>query len=288
MAPPRLNLDNITICAADCLNPGLAAHALARSQRYCHFADAILFTDAATTGDFRTMPIPPLVSRGDYSAFILRRLGDFITTDFVLIVQWDGHVIEPAAWCGEFLDHDYLGAPWPFHDHHRVGNGGFSLRSRRLLRALADMPDDSDLAEDEAICRLWRPALERAGISFAPEHLAARFSYERGRPEVPSFGFHGMFNMWRHLNDQEMVELVRALDARSTLGQDYVECFIEFYLQRRFAPLVALYQRWTARMSGDQIEQFLSGFIDDRTLVRDSLALAHRAAYALKSAEYSL
>ena len=282
MTAPRLALDDITICAADCLNPGLAADALTRSQRHCRFADAILFTSATVHGDFRTMAIPPLVSRQAYSSFVLHRLADFISTEFVLVVQWDGYVVEPTAWSGEFLDHDYIGAPWPWHDHHRVGNGGFSLRSRRLLQALAEIPDDCEIAEDEAICRHWRPALERRGINFAPERLAARFSYERGRPNEPSFGFHGMFNMWRHLGDQEMVHLVNTLDSQTIFCQEYVECFIEYHLQRRFAPLAALYRRWTACMSGERIEEFLARLIDDRALVRDSLAMAARADAILK------
>ena len=56
----------------------------------------------------------------------------------MLLIQWDGYVVNPEAWDPAFLGCDYLGAKWYWHDDGmRVGNGGFSLRSRRLLDALA-------------------------------------------------------------------------------------------------------------------------------------------------------
>jgi hypothetical protein len=50
------------------------------------------------------------------------------------------------------------------------GNGGFSLRSRRLLQALQDPRIALSVVEDETICRTFRPLLERDyGIRFAGE-----------------------------------------------------------------------------------------------------------------------
>jgi tetratricopeptide (TPR) repeat protein len=131
----------------------------------------------------------------------------------VLVIQWDGYVVNPAAWTDAFLQYDYIGAPWGFHnDAHRVGNGGFSLRSSRLLRALSD-PDISETdPEDEMICRRYRPLLEeRYGIRFAPEALAARFSFETTYFEDQPFGFHGLFNMWMVIPPEEFDGFLRSL-----------------------------------------------------------------------------
>lgn len=130
-----------------------------------------------------------------------------VDTDFALYVQSDGFALNKKAWTDEFLEYDYIGAPWPFHldDLGSVGNGGFSLRSRKLHDALVDMRAPvamlNSAFEDTLICRTFRRALEENyGIKFAPVDLATRFSIE-----VPdynyatykwigkSFGFHGKY-----------------------------------------------------------------------------------------------
>lgn len=109
----------------------------------------------------------------------------------------------PKAWTDEFLDCDYLGAPWPDRKGgHTVGNGGFSLRSRKLLAALRD--DRFPLltnTEDVTICGLHRPRLESEfAIKFGQVDLAQRFSFEMdARAAIQgtkTFGFHGLFNLF--------------------------------------------------------------------------------------------
>ena len=39
-----------------------------------------------------------------------------------------------------FFDYDYIGAPWPNNFVNRVGNGGFSLRSKKFLELTAKIP----------------------------------------------------------------------------------------------------------------------------------------------------
>ena len=92
----------------------------------------------------------------------------------------------PAAWDAAFLDCDYLGAKWFWHnDGMRVGNGGFSLRSRRLLLALQDPRIDLVEAEDTAICRMFPPAARARARAYA---LAARRwrTSSRSRPRIRS------------------------------------------------------------------------------------------------------
>jgi len=143
-----------------------------------------------------------------------------VDTDFNLVVQADGYAVNAQAWTDEFLQYDYIGASWPQEIAQRaVGNGGFSLRSKKLYRALLDLRrrysledmtqrlTQNDICEDKfvgysipednLICKIYRPTLEKQyGIRFAPAELADRFSVETnaGSPWFgTSFGFHGHF-----------------------------------------------------------------------------------------------
>jgi len=136
-------------------------------------------------------------SISDYSDFLLLRLIEHVSTSHVLIVQWDGFVLDRHSWDPEFLEYDYIGAVWPqFDEGMSVGNGGFSLRSKRLLNALQDPDIIRHSPEDICICHTNRRLLEdRYCIKFAPPEVAARFSFERSLPSQRTLGFHGLFNL---------------------------------------------------------------------------------------------
>jgi Tfp pilus assembly protein PilF len=92
----------------------------------------------------------------------------------------------------------------------RVGNGGFSLRSRKLLIALQDPRVALDGNEDETIARSCRPLLEREhGIVFGSEALADAFAFEAAYPVGKTFGFHGLYNFCRVVPPAELADLAR-------------------------------------------------------------------------------
>ncbi len=100
-----------------------------------------------------------------------------------------------------------------------VGNGGFSLRSRKLLKALARLPTVPGVNEDWTISELHRPALERDfGIRFAPPETAARFSYEQRHPGKPTFGFHGQSNFFRQEDDAAVLAIYARLPEKVLLS----------------------------------------------------------------------
>jgi Protein of unknown function (DUF5672) len=181
------------------------------------FADVLLLSDQDRPADMDPSitwrRIGKLASRADYSQFMLRELADHIETSHALCVQWDGYVLDGHAWRRQFLDYDYIGAVWPqFDDDYRVGNGGFSLRSRRLLEATKSLPLDNSEAEDIQISRTHRSELEKRGLQFAPESVAEHFAYERTLPTGREFGFHGAFNLVRYLPPKRTIELFRSLE----------------------------------------------------------------------------
>ena len=95
-------------------------------------------TSGTSIQSVRVVRIGRLKSASEYSFFVLKALHEYVETQHCLLVQWDGFVTNANAWRPDFLAFDYIGAPWPqFSDGRNVGNGGFSLRSRKLLKACA-------------------------------------------------------------------------------------------------------------------------------------------------------
>jgi hypothetical protein len=209
----RLALAQVTLCAVDTRSPALAVMSLRRSMAGIDFARAVLFTRGWTPPQplpgIEVVEIDLLRSGADYSHFVLRQLPGHIRTPHVLVTQWDGFVVDPASWSDDFLAYDYLGAVWPGQPAARsVGNGGFSLRSRRFLAAGQDPRITEEHPEDQVLCRTWRDHLEREhGVTFAPPALARRFAFENEAPQGPTFGFHGPYNLPRFM-DEETLEVV--------------------------------------------------------------------------------
>lgn len=236
----------ITLCCVDCINHKLAIKALNKSKERCVF-DRVLFL---TNRDFtlpgiETIEIPPISSRQEYSIFVLHELHRYIDSDFVLLVQWDGYILNPNAWTNKFLNFDYIGAVWGHHkDGFRVGNGGFSLRSRKLLLATRAIPFDEELAEDELIGRKYRPLLEEQyQVRFAPESEAEKFSFETTYPACQPFGFHGLFNMWMALAPDEVEEFIHSLPTNITNSIQFFRLGINYRDLRQFRFAEAVFQR---------------------------------------------
>lgn len=201
------------------------------------FAACKLFTDAAVIPNdprISVVPIPRLTSGAAYSQFVLSKLVNHLHTSHCMIVQWDGHVLDPSRWQPEFLDYDYIGASWPqFDDGHDVGNGGFSLRSRRLLEACR-LPDfQASHPEDVAIGRQNRAWLEEQGIYFAPRAVADAFSTERAGVLGHAFGYHGVWHMPRAMGVEDFWQTYTTLDNRDTFGRDFVN-IIAAVVRNRF------------------------------------------------------
>jgi hypothetical protein len=194
-------LPQVTLVAVSSVAIAATERALVQCMEQIDFARVLFCTDASPhpgrINGIDYLPINRLGSRQDYSRFMLKELAIHIDTEFALCVQWDGYVLNAANWSGAFLDYDYIGAVWPqFGEGRNVGNGGFSLRSRKLLDACRDERISGRHAEDVEICVISREFLEKDhGIRFAPPELASRFSYERLRPDGEEFGFHGVFNL---------------------------------------------------------------------------------------------
>ncbi|MFX1674554.1 DUF5672 family protein [Paraburkholderia sp. A2WS-5] len=252
-----LDLPDVTICAIDTINPALAARALDTSMSQCRFGDALLLAHEEVTTRARFVRVERLQSLGDYSIFMIKQLARYISTPWVLVVQWDGYVVDGSRWTDTFRRYDYIGARWlNVRPGLEVGNGGFSLRSSKLLEALSDdrFKVGPDAVEDALICGTWRSSLEDDfGISFASGEVADHFSYEYEIPRLPTFGFHGVFNMWRHIEDREMLEIIRDLDIRTLCSPRGVALLKNYCDFRKFACVNAIYQRYRKHWSAQDV-----------------------------------
>jgi len=140
----------------------------------------------------------------EYNRFIVEKLNAHIDTDYCLIVQDDGYIVNPDLWKKEFLEYDYIGAPWPWHGV--CGNGGFSLRSKKFLELSSQLSYEEDhheyscAPEDWFLCVKNRMYFLVNQIKFAPLDLAQAFSFETpmsfpNEGKYNSFGFHGKHNL---------------------------------------------------------------------------------------------
>ena len=222
----RLPLAQVTLCAVDARAPALAAQSLLQSMRHVEFGRVYLFTHgwlpAVVLPGIDIVDIGPIRSSAEYSNFVMRQLPGYIRTSHALITQWDGFVTHPEAWTDEFLVYDYIGAVWPEEPEGRnVGNGGFSLRSRRFLAAGQDSRITQEHPEDEVLCRSQRPFLEQNhGVRFAPVRLARRFAFENERPGGITFGFHGPYNLPAVLDEATLAEWLQRLPDGFFLSRD--------------------------------------------------------------------
>lgn len=231
-----LRLPDVALCCIDCTDRlPWSLRAMRQSLAQVHFGDAVLLTDrvgqvgeADLPASVRRVGIEPLRSVEAYSRFMLDGLLAHLrpAQSHVLVIQWDGHVLNAQAWSDEFLGFDYIGAPWPhLPAPHDVGNGGFSLRSRRLLELLREPQFPPEHPEDVCIGVRYRPALEARGLRFADAALARRFSVEEGSLESRPFGFHGPFHLPEVLDTGTLCRFIGDLSV-SALGSWWMGSFM--------------------------------------------------------------
>jgi len=145
----------------------------------------------------------------DYNLYMFKYLWKHLDTSHCLFVQSDSCILHPELWDDNWLQYDYIGAVWNWMpdayichetgEHVRQGNGGFSLRSSRILNLPKEKgwylkEDQGWKNEDGQICVYWRKDMLENGIKYAPIEVASVFSYERDTPENMNvkqfFGFH--------------------------------------------------------------------------------------------------
>ena len=202
MVNKKLQLKNVTIICIDGVNPDIGLKALKYSMKDIEFGSAKLISHIRPDNIPDTIEFIEIgkLTHDSYSPFMLHELYKYVDTDFCLTIHDDGFVINPQLWDNNFLNYDYIGAPWLhtvqyYGQKYRVGNGGFSLRSKKLINLCRHIKLANG-HEDASICIRYRDVLESHGCVFAPVEVAMKFSLEEQIPECEfnlnnTFGFHG-------------------------------------------------------------------------------------------------
>jgi hypothetical protein len=230
MSIPLLDLSTVTLLCVETRDPALAHFALQKCTMHARFGKVVLITELSKLSNqsndavdqkvdqaidrlrgVEYLQAPPIKTTKDYSDLLLTGLRQYITGSHVLIIQWDSFILHPGLWTNDFLQYDYIGAAWPHHPDTPVGNGGFSIRSVKLLEALESPKISKRHPEDFCICVDNQALLEgEFGIRFAPTNIAEQFAVERTEWH-PAFGFHGFFNFGKVLKPDELTEFLHLL-----------------------------------------------------------------------------
>ena len=198
-------MKDVTLVAIDFLWHDLTGYAIQRSLEQIDAKEVLIISDKEILKGAKHVMRPPVANMAEYANIMLKGVAEHVNTKHALFVQWDGIANDKAQWTDEFLDYDYIGAVWPWRQEgQNVGNGGFSLRSKKLLDECmhdsVQLTEEEPIAEDNIIGIHKRTYLESKGIKFAPTKLARQFSFETGLHES-SFGFHGLWNVFNLMDD---------------------------------------------------------------------------------------
>ena len=110
-AEGKLVLPEVTLCAMDSVQVKATLKAMEYSMKEIVFADAVIITDKRPLSmpkGIRYEHIDKLCNIDDFNYKTVYDLGDYIHTQFALLVHYDGFVVHPEKWRDEFLDYDYI------------------------------------------------------------------------------------------------------------------------------------------------------------------------------------
>lgn len=159
-------------------------------------------------GDTKLVEVGYITDVDTWNHAIIYELPKYVDTEFCILIHHDGYITHQELWRDEWLEYDYIGAPWPlptddysYRDEEgdlvRVGNS-VSLRSKKLLDLIATREWKyyyGNCNEDGFITCHNRKWLESQGCVFAPLEVAVHFSKEHEIPEnvgLDTFAFHSL------------------------------------------------------------------------------------------------
>ena len=212
-----MNKKSLSIIALSDDNLKKSINVLANTAKHIPHKKIILLTSKveiqiSDNPEISIIKVEPITSAAQYNNFVIYKLHKFIDTSHVLIVQWDGQILNPKKWSEKFLNYDFVGAPFipreydfnycrdKNYNFYVIGNGGFTIRSKRLLESAIkyDLKDDLSYTnnhEDGFYSVLHREFLESRNFTWADFSTAKEFCLETplSLDDIFSFplGFHG-------------------------------------------------------------------------------------------------
>lgn len=206
-----LDLNNVTLIALTSVRIPQTIKALEYSSKNIKFGAIKLASDIKPDDlpNYITHEYTEKSSNIDeWNYNIIYNLPKHVNTEFCILIHDNGFIVNPTSWRNEFLEYDYIGAPWALPNDNfsfraingeiiRQGNS-VSLRSKKLL----DAPLKYNLEwkafhgftnEDGFICVNYRHKYLEAGCKFADIDIAKYFSKEaeiEENKDIEPFAFH--------------------------------------------------------------------------------------------------
>jgi hypothetical protein len=206
-----VNLENVTLIALTSVKLEQTVKALEYS------CNGIKFGQVKLVSDIKPDNLPKYITHeftnkmsniDEWNYAAIYELGKHVDTEFAILIHDDGFIVNPELWRDDFLNYDYIGAPWPIPNDNfsfldingeliRCGNS-VSLRSKKLI----DLPVKLNMKwesfhgyynEDGFICVNNRHIYKEHGMKFADINVAKYFSHETMVSEIEGitpFAFH--------------------------------------------------------------------------------------------------
>jgi len=163
-----------------------------KTSKHINFGKKVIYTIEEPTIDPQDFEIKIIdgFKYEDFTDFVLTNYGEMFDTEFMINFHSDGFIRNPLNWQDEFLNYDFIGAPMCWKHHFILnGNGGFSLRSKKLCDLVKSLyiknKESCNLQkhnEDLLISVLFKDTLNKMGCQFAPLDLCSKFSTEHHPP----------------------------------------------------------------------------------------------------------
>ncbi|MCL2792960.1 MAG: hypothetical protein FWD87_07695 [Spirochaetaceae bacterium] len=233
-----MELPNVTLAALSSVKIWETIQAIKYSAKKIKFGDCVFISHKKPFWLPQYIRFEQTTELKNIDAFnykMLFELYKYIKTDFVLLVHYDGFVVNPDMWRSEFLDYDYIGSPWAdnfqkdiYGNTIRVGNG-VSIRSKKLLELPAKFNMQFNFGEgfanheDTFICCRYRHFFLQHGIKYAPLEVAKYFGHEAMIPEIEGIKPF-LFHQWNGSNRYykkfggKVLELIRRFERRVKQG----------------------------------------------------------------------
>ena len=178
----KINLSNVTLVVIDDLRdlPNenniryiILDRAIEYAKKYIDFFDVKFFSPLH--GFKKTFN-----KSTDYSSWVIKNLPFEIESEYYLIMQWDGFIVNPNMWKDEFFKYDYIGGG------RTLQNGGFSLRKTTTMQKLSNTKYTEYFGNEDSyyslffndVCKNVHETDDRFDESFYDDCLKNGFVYK--------------------------------------------------------------------------------------------------------------
>lgn len=194
-----INLESVTLLVLHIAGKPFPTEGLEECMKYVNFGEVYMLT--AEDFDHPTIKkkaIPKISTMDEYSLFFIKELYKYFDTEFCMTAHHDGFIINPESWTDDFLKYDYIGAPWKFYgsrfrdrkNQPAIGNGGFSLRSKKICKYVSKTYITITDNEDKYYSNCSDCA-KPDDIKYPPLELAMQFAQETLLDKnITPLGFH--------------------------------------------------------------------------------------------------